>query len=278
VAAVSTGPVDLRPSSAAGGLLDADRPNAARVYDCLLGGFFNFAADRDLAARISAAAPSIAQMARANRYFLHRAVRYCLGSGVRQFLDIGSGLPGPDLVHEVVQRVDPAARVAYVDIDPVVVALTRSVLAGSQRACAITGDVRQPEAILTSPELNRVLDLGQPVAVLLASVLHFLNDADDPAEAARRLLAPLPAGSHLVVSHADSDGPSQSWEAVNRICQPCGTRITARSDTEVARLFAGLKLVAPGVVCLPDWRPGPAERLGEQAGWSGGLCGVGVKR
>jgi S-adenosyl methyltransferase len=258
------------------GLVRGEQPNVARVYDSQLGGSYNFAADRQLAGRLSAAVPDIARIVRANRYFVGRAVRYCLSSGMRQFLDIGCGLPSGGSVQEIAERAGLTARVAYVDIDPVVVGLCNSVFGGS-RAGAVTGDVRCPEDILSRAELKRVLDLDQPVVVVLTAILHFLDDFDDPAGVVERLLAPLPAGSYLVVSHA-ADSAADTWSVVNRICRPGGTTVIARGYDDLLRLFADLDIIAPGVVGLPDWRPEDGWERSESAAWSAGLCGVGCKR
>jgi len=249
----------------------------ARVCDFLLGGGYNTAVDRELAGQVLAVVPEMRRVAHAYRYFLYRAVGYCLRAGVRQFLDIGCGAPSAGCVHEVAQRADPGARVAYVDIDPFVVELARSKVAGNRGVCVLEEDVRRPEAVLAHPELGRVLDLGEPVAVVLSGVLQFLGGADDPAGVVGRLLAPLAAGSVLVVSHAATGG-GLDWGPVRRVYGQAGVSVTARSLAQVEELFGGLGLVEPGVVWLPQWRPEPGDvvRVGD-ARWSGGLAGVGRK-
>jgi SAM-dependent methyltransferase len=266
----------LEATMSSGALSDVDRPSVARVYDYLLGGWHNFGADREWAERAIAVLPDIPRIARANRHFLCRAVRFCLDTGVRQFLDVGCGLPRVGSVHEIAQRADPTARVAYVDVDPVVVALANSILAGNERACVIQEDVRRPEAVLGAVEATRVLDLERPIAVLLVAVLHFVGDADDPVGVVERLLAPLASGSHLVISHA-TDCRVSVWEPVNRLCGQTAVVVTARSRVEVERLFGGCELVDPGVVWLPRWRPEFDRDADADARWSSGLAGVGRK-
>jgi hypothetical protein len=262
----------------AGGVVSGDgRPSVARLYDCLLGGSYNFAVDRRLAEQVIAAAPQMRRVARAYRHFLFRAVCYCLGAGVRQFVDIGCGVPSVGGVYEVARRADPHARVACVDVDPVAVALTASVLAGDAGAGVFGEDLRRPEAILAHPDLHRVLDLRRPVAVVLGGVLQFLADAEDPAGVVGRLLAPLAAGSHLVISHATTEGGHLDWGPVGRLYQQAGVPLTARSRAQIEDLFGGLALVDPGVVWLPVWRPEPGHLVEADARWSGGLAGVARK-
>jgi SAM-dependent methyltransferase len=261
---------------ACSGVVDVDRPTIARVYDYLLGGWHNFGADRDWAERAVAVLPDIPRIARANRHFLNRAVRFCLDAGVRQFLDIGCGLPKVGSVHEIAQRADPTARVAYVDLDPVVVALAQSILAGNERTCVIQADVRRPEVVLADVEATRVLDLERPIAVLLAAVLHFIGAADDPVAIVGRLLSPLAPGSHLVISHA-TDCRGSAWESVNHLCGQSAATVTARSRNQIEQLFGGCDLVDPGLVWLPRWRPESDRDTGEDAQWSSGLAGVGRK-
>jgi SAM-dependent methyltransferase len=249
------------PDSTASG---TGRPNVARVYDYFLGGSYNFAVDRTLAGQVVAAVPDMPWIARAYRHFLVRAVGYCLRAGVRQFLDIGCGVPSAGAVHEVALRADPGARVVCVDTDPVAAALTRSVVAGTAGVCVFEEDLRLPQAILAHTDLRQLLDLRQPVAVVLGGVLQFLTDADDPPGVVGRLLAPLAAGSHLVVSHATT----------RLLCQQAGVSVTARSRAQIEDLFTGLALVDPGVVWLPQWRREPGVVAEQEAHWSGALAGV----
>ena len=256
--------------------LEGDRPSVARVYDFLLGGAYNFGADRDWASHAIGVLPGLRRTAEANRAFRDRAVRYCQHAGVRQFLDIGCGLPTAGGLYQTAQRADPSTRVAYVDHDPLVANLLSATLAGNDRACAIEQDLRRPEALLAGVQATQVLDLDQPVTVLLAAVLHYLGAADDPARTVRRLLAPLAAGSHLVISHA-TNTPTTAWQPVNRLCaQPTAT-LTPRSRDQVGQLFGGWHLLDPGLVWLPHWHPDPAGDTGQDASWSAALAGVARK-
>jgi hypothetical protein len=177
--------------------IDAERPSPARMYDYLLGGAHNFAIDRQMAGQAIAADPQVAQTAWVNRAFLRRAVEFLVHAGVRQFLDIGSGIPTVGHVHEIAQGAAPESRVVFVDIDPVAVAHSRLMLAGNDRAAVIQEVVRRPDRILEAPEARRLLDFDQPVAVLAVGLLHFVSDADDPAGTLSRLTAPLVSGSYL---------------------------------------------------------------------------------
>jgi hypothetical protein len=274
---VVVGGLSARPVPA-GAVSVEGRPSVARMYDYFLGGSYNFAVDRQLAAQVIAAVPEMQRIARAYRHFLFRAVRYCLQVGVRQFLDIGCGLPSVGSVCEVARRAVPGARVACVDVDPVAVALTGSVLAGNAGVCVFREDVRRPGTILAHPGLRRLLDLRQPVAVVLGGVVQFIADAEDPVGVVGRLLAPLAAGSHLVISHATTEGGRPGWEPVRLLYQQAAASVTARSRVQIEELFGGLALVDPGVVWLPQWRPEPGLVTQEDAEWSGGLAGVGRKR
>jgi S-adenosyl methyltransferase len=240
--------------------VDMDRPSAARVYDYFLGGAHNFAVDRELAQHIAAMTPDIGATMRANRAFLRRAVRYLVGAGITQFLDIGSGIPTVGNVHEVAQQADPAARVVYVDNDPVAVAHSAALLAGDDRTVVLGADARDPDEILAHPDVRRVLDLGQPVAVLLLGVLHFVPDSDDPAAIVARLRDAVAPGSHVVLVNAtDTDQPPEVIEA-QKLSGRTGTPIYLRSYDTLLAQFDGLTLVDPGLVHLPLWRPdSPAD-------------------
>jgi hypothetical protein len=244
--------------------LDTGRAHPARVYDFLLGGKDNFAADRAAAEAGIKVNPNAATAPLQNRAFLQRTVHFLAAeAGIRQFLDIGSGLPTPPNVHEVAQRVDPSARVVYVDNDPIVLTHARALLTSAPGGCTTYADanLRDAEQILSAPELVANLDLGKPVAVLLLAVLHFLDDDADPYGIVERLMAPLAAGSCLVVSHMTADFDPESWERFNEIMRRQGITTRMRSQAEVARFFTGLELVEPGVVPLLRWRPERSEPL-----------------
>jgi len=240
--------------------IDTERPSPARIYDYYLGGAHNFAADRQVAEQMIAAYPDVPLMARENRAFLRRAVEFLVDSGVRQFLDIGSGVPTVGHVHEIAQRIAPDSRVVFVDVDPVAVAHSRLILADNERTAAIQEDARRPERILEAPEVRELLDLEQPIAVLLVAMFQFISDADDPAGIVSRLTAPLAAGSHLVISHLTLDGMKGiDTDTGMDIYRRGGIEISMRSRDEVAKLFSGFELVEPGIVWVPQWHPDAPE-------------------
>jgi SAM-dependent methyltransferase len=258
---------------------DIERPAAARVYDGLLGGARTFAADRRMAGELLAASPEAAYWAWANRQFLGRAVRFTLAAGVRQVLDIGCGLP-PTVgsVHEIAWSVAPDTRVAYVDSDPTVVAGTAAMLRGRSGAAAVCADVRDPGMIVDHPEVAAVLDWSRPVVVLLVAVLHFVSDQDDPAALLTRLHAAVAPGSYLVISHASRppDMTARQQEAAAAYSERTA-RLTLRSPAQIEALFAGWRLVTPGVVQPAHWQPDPGElddadraaRAERIPGWAG---------
>ncbi|MGW2255043.1 SAM-dependent methyltransferase [Kitasatospora sp. NPDC001660] len=234
--------------------LQTDRPHPARIYDYWLGGKDNFPPDRAAAEHAIAAAPDIPQAARENRAFLRRAVRLCVEAGVRQFIDIGSGLPARGNVHEVAQELAPDARVVYIDNDPIVLAHGRALLADNRSTTVLTGDLRDVEELLDRAELRSLIDLSQPVAVLLLAVLHFVDDAQAAAavRAVRDRVAP---GSHLLVSHSTAEGNPQRAEEVGKTWENATSRIKGRGRAEVEAFFEGWELLEPGVDFVPLWRP-----------------------
>ncbi|MEU3456470.1 SAM-dependent methyltransferase [Micromonospora sp. NPDC006766] len=256
--------------------IDIERPSVARMYDYYLGGSHNFAADRAAARAMVDAVPEAPLMAQANRAFLRRAVQFLAESGVRQFLDIGSGIPTVGNVHEIAQGVDPECRVVYVDVDPVAVAHSREILAGNDRATVLREDLRQPAAILDHPEVNRLLDFTQPVAVMIVAVLHFIPNADRPEEILRTLRAALAPGSYLVMSQASDDGRTATGERAEaeQVYRRTDSQLFIRSRAELAGLFDGFELVDPGVVWVPQWRPESPEQA-ENAAQAVFLGGVG---
>lgn len=244
--------------------IDINRPSVSRVWDWFLGGAHNFACDREAGRRTLEAMPEGPLLARASRAFLGRAVRWCASQGITQFLDIGSGIPTSGNVHEIVQRVNPQARVVYVDIDPVAVTHTRLLVAGDDRVAAVYGDLRDPDAILAAPELHQTLDLRRPVALVMVAILHFISDAEDPAGLIARYREALAPGSHLVIAQGTEDIRGMPREHINAAMesyQRSVVPVTLRSRREVEALFGGFDLVEPGVVWLQDWRPDPAEPI-----------------
>ncbi|HEY2947478.1 MAG TPA: SAM-dependent methyltransferase [Micromonosporaceae bacterium] len=257
--------------------IDLTRPSAARVYDYFLGGAHNYAVDRELAEQIAARTPNIGETMRSNRAFLRRAVRYLVGEGVRQFLDLGSGIPTAGNVHEVAQDAAPDSRVIYVDIDPVAVEHSRAILEGNERTGVLRADVREPDRILADAYALKLLDFGQPVAVLLAGVLHFVPDADDPATIVGTLREAVVDGSYLLISHATADEqPAEVIEA-QRLSARTATEIHLRSRSEIAAYFDGFTLVEPGLVFIPEWRPDPDQPADEHPERVGAYAGVGRK-
>jgi hypothetical protein len=240
-----------------------DIPSPARMYDYFLGGKDHYPVDRQAAEEVIATMPAgvVRTAARANRDFLGRAVRYLAGqAGITQFLDIGTGLPSMGSVHEIAKACNPHSRIVYVDNDPIVIAHGREMLQGVDQAVIIRHDLREPEQILADPQLRQTLDLDQPVAVLLVAVLHFIRDDEDPGGIIDRLLAPLPSGSHLVVSHGTSDGYPQADKAAG-VYRRATTTAHLRSRDELGALLTGLHLIEPGLVWLPHWRPDPGTGL-----------------
>jgi SAM-dependent methyltransferase len=238
--------------------IDTSRPHPARMYDFLLGGKDNFTADREAAAHILHVAPFARIMARENRAFLGRAVRFLAGeAGIRQFLDIGTGLPTTNNVHEVAQAIAPTSRVVYVDNDPLVLAHARALLksAPGGRTAYIHADLRAPEAIVSDPVVRDVLDFTRPVALILAAVLHFVPDGDNPEEIMRTLLGVLPAGSYLVASHISAEHVPEREAEAHRPYREAEIPLQSRDSGEFARLaFGDLDLVPPGVVLVSEWR------------------------
>ena len=240
--------------------LQLDRPHPARVYDYLLGGKDNFAADRAAAQAGMEANPNSRVPPRENRAFLRRVVRYLArDAGISQFLDIGTGIPTSPNVHEIAQDADPQARVVYVDNDPVVLAHARALLTSGPvgKTAYIDADVRNIDRILGSADLRQTLDMNRPVGLLLIAVMHFIPDEDDPWDLAARLLAELPAGSYLALSHLTGDFDPAAWEGVAAVYRRSGVTMQVRPLAAVERFFTGLDLLDPGVVSLPRWRPEP---------------------
>jgi S-adenosyl methyltransferase len=255
---------------------ETERPNAARVYDYYLGGSHNFEADREMARRAIALWPDVPKIIRANRAFLHRAVRFIANHGVRQFVDLGSGMPTVGSVHEVARSVTPDARVVYVDIDPVVVAHARMILDGDANAAVIKADLTDAGAVLDHPDLRRLLDMREPVAVLMIAVLHFVPDDSRPAQIVAAYRDALAAGSYIAVTHATQDGQRPERASDHRkLYARTPTPMTMRSYDEIGQLLSGWDLVDPGLVRMPLWRPDSVEELPEHPEEFAGYGAVG---
>lgn len=256
--------------------LQPERPSAARIYDYLLGGYHNFESDRVAARRFAEFLPSMPLYMQANRAFLRRVVNYLIGEGVRQFLDIGSGIPTVGNVHEVAQRAEPAARVVYVDIDPVAVRHSEEILKDNTKAAVIQADLRRPEEILDHPEVNRLLDFEEPMALLLMAVLLFVPDDEEAYSAVRALRDALPSGSYVAISHpTDDDLPQEESEQAKSLYAATGNPVSIRTYAQTQRFFEGLELVEPGIVYISRWRPESSDDLfsdpSETSGYYGGV-------
>ena len=236
--------------------LDVTVPNVARIYDHLLGGKDNFEADREAARRLLVAVPGAARAARANRTFMARAVQF-LGreAGIRQFLDIGTGLPTRGNVHEIAQVANPQAHVLYTDIDPMVVVHASALLANSLTVAATQADLRQPEHLFTMPVTRALIDISQPLAVLLVAVLHFLPDNENPWALVNEIKRKLAPGSYVVISHVTADEiPAGVARQAAEVYRDASAPGVARSRDDIARFFSGLDMVAPGLVDAAAWR------------------------
>ncbi|GAA4099117.1 SAM-dependent methyltransferase [Actinomadura miaoliensis] len=237
--------------------VDRSVPHPARMYDYYLGGKDNFEADRKAADEVLRVLPEARLMALENRAFLGRTVRFLAAAGIRQFLDIGTGLPTQGNTNEVAHEVAPDARIVYVDNDPMVLVHARALLADRDEGptVVVEGDVRDPDAILGHPDVRAIIDFDQPVAVLLVAILHFVRDSEDPAGIVERFKRAMAPGSHLVISHGTQDfDPERSAEAVRPYDSATAPFVT-RSGAEIERFFDGLEMVDPGMVRLPLWRP-----------------------
>jgi SAM-dependent methyltransferase len=236
---------------------DPTVPNVARIYDHLLGGKDNFVADRDAAAKLLDAVPGAAVAARENRAFLSRAVRYLADeTGIRQFLDIGAGLPTACAVHQIVRGCVPMSRVVYVDHDPVVISHAHALIGGALGVAAIQADLREPRDLLAQATLPGRIDLAEPVAVLLVAVLHFLDDGDDPWAIVNVLKDQIAPGSYLVLSHVTDDHVSDAAaQRARQAYQGASAPGVPRTWGHIARFFGGLEMVSPGLVNVSGWRP-----------------------
>lgn len=257
--------------------LDIERPAAARIYDYLLGGSHNFAVDRDFARQAMTAIPNLALQAQANRAFLHRAVAFLIDAGVRQFLDLGSGIPTRGNVHEVAQRAAADARVVYVEIDPVAVSHSRHILSGNDLATVVEEDLRNTDAIINHADVRRLLDFERPIAVLLVAILHAIPDSDEPHGIVTRLLEAIPSGSYVVIAHGTHDSRPDVAQRLIEMSQRTPTPQTYRTHAEVLRFFDGLALVEPGLVWTSLWRPESPDDVPDNPGDVISYAGVGRK-
>ncbi|MGR6320185.1 SAM-dependent methyltransferase [Micromonospora soli] len=248
-------PVPEQPSSR----IDPSVPHPARRYDYWLGGKDNFAADRKSGDAVAAAYPAIRTTVIENRRFMQRATRYLADTvGLRQFLDIGTGIPTSPNMHEIAQGAAPESRVVYVDNDPIVLAHARALLTSSPEGATayVDADLRDPQRILDHPDVRATIDLGRPVGLMLVAILHFLTDADDPYAITRRLIEALPSGSYVVISHATTElVPRNIAATAAPVTTTSMIDMAFRNRDEFAGFFDGLELVDPGISPVTEWRP-----------------------
>lgn len=242
--------------------IEFDKPSPARLYDYLLGGACNSAADRKLANEVLAKLPHAPRMMWINRYFMRRVVRYLAGLGIRQFLDLGSGIPSVGNVHEIAQQIDPRCRVVYVDHDPIAAAHGKLLLQNNELADLIQQDARDYEAVLRAPEVKKLLNFNEPVAILMLMFLHSIPDSDDPAGLVAHYRDAMAPGSYLACSHGTTDANSGTLEPALQLYQSSMAPATFRKSSDILDLLSGFTLVTPGLVYLSQWRPDTPEDVG----------------
>lgn len=257
--------------------IDPNRPSAARIYDAFLGGTHNFAADRAVADRARELVPEVPVVVRENRAFLRRAVRFATARGIRQFLDLGSGIPANGNVHEVAREVQPGARVVYVDLDATAVLHAREILGGDPLSVVVQGDLQRPEVVLADPGVRDLLDLSEPVCVLMVAVLHFTPDSPDLTAALRHYRDAVAPGSCLAISHATAGAHPDMVDRFIDLYNRTGTPLVPRDRERVEAFFDGWDLVEPGVVHSTGWRPEPGTESDAETVATLTLVGVGIK-
>ncbi|MFC4584519.1 SAM-dependent methyltransferase [Sphaerisporangium corydalis] len=236
--------------------IDPTTPSVARMYDYFLGGKDNFAADREAAEKIMKVVPDVRHTARENRAFLGRAVRFLAEMGIHQFIDIGTGLPTSQNVHQVALAESPGARVVYVDNDPIVLVHARALLADDPRTLVIEGDLRDPKAIIDNPAVQAHIDFGRPLAIIVCAILHFIDDDDEAAGIVAHLRSLLPPGGALVLSHGFKGELSEETLArAKEIYALTKGALKVRGREEIGAYFSGLDLVEPGLVHVDSWHP-----------------------
>nr|CEL21846.1 hypothetical protein [Kibdelosporangium sp. MJ126-NF4] len=242
--------------------VDPSVPSMARTYDFMLGGGHNFAADREVGDRIETLMPGLKQAARVNRAFLGRAVRFMVDQGVRQFLDIGSGIPTVGNVHEIAQRADPECRVVYVDREPIAVAHSELMLVNNPRAAIVHADMRDPDAILGSSQAQQLLDFTQPIGLLMLLMLHWVPDEDDPHGLLERYRSRLAPGSYFALTHVTSDNQGEELDEATGVIRRSKSQdqVNPRTRAEITSMFGDFDIVEPGLVGCALWRPeGPGD-------------------
>ncbi|MBY8887569.1 SAM-dependent methyltransferase [Streptomyces sp. PTM05] len=257
--------------------IDTSKPHPARMYDYYLGGWDNYEVDRVAAEQVITMAPEARASARANRAFLGRAVRTVVRSGIRQVIDIGTGIPTSPNTHEVAREIDPSVRVAYVDNDPIVATHAGAKLTDTGQAGFALADVRDPKSILDSPLVRELIDFDQPVALLFVAVLHFIKDAEDPVGILRAFTERLAPGSHLVLTHGTTDFHRDAEGDAREVYRNATAHLTLRGYDEILPFFDGFDLLEPGVVQAPLWRPEGALPEASELHRIAFYAGVGVK-
>ncbi|TMR91312.1 SAM-dependent methyltransferase [Nonomuraea basaltis] len=252
-------------------------PNVARMYDYYLGGKDNYGADRQAAEQILKTVPEVRAAARANRAFLGRAVRHVAKAGIRQFIDIGPGLPTQENVHQVAAKVAPGSQVVYVDNDPTVLVHARALLK-DPNVIAVEGDLKKPDAILNDPDLTRVIDFSRPVAMLLVAIMHFIAESERPQETIATLREAMAPGSYLVMSHGTSDARPDAVDHGTEVYSKANAPLTLRSRERIMELFEGFELVDPGLVWLPEWHGEDVDKVDFPGGPESSLILGGVGR
>ncbi|GAA3205079.1 SAM-dependent methyltransferase [Dactylosporangium siamense] len=257
--------------------VDPNRPSAARIYDYFLGGTHNFAVDREVAERAFTLVPDLPQMARDNRAFLRRAVRLAASRGIRQFIDIGSGIPTEGNVHEAAHAADPDARVVYVDVDPIAVIHSRQILGDDPRTVVLQADLHHVDQILDDPAVRALVDFDRPVCLLLVAMLHFIPDSPELHTALRRYRDALAPGSVLAVSHGTAGSHPDRLEDLANLYVRTGTPLVLRDRAAILGLLDGWELLDPGLVHLPLWHADPGDPPVEDPDAYAVLAAVGVR-
>lgn len=236
--------------------VDPTIPSPARMYDYYLGGKDNYGADREAAEKALSVVPFGRRIAQANRYFMMQAVVSMADQGIRQFVDLGTGIPTSPSVHELARAIQPSARVVYVDNDAIVTAHNRALLVQDNRIEAIQADIREPDSIISSPEFRELIDFSQPVGVLFVAVLHFVGDREDPLGIVRAFSSRMTAGSYLALSHITSDGTEPGvMNTIQEVYSQTSASVSFRTRAEIDMFFSGFELVSPGLADVTRWTP-----------------------
>jgi len=257
--------------------IPADKPSAARIYDHLLGGYHNFACDRAVVQQLLVQYPDLKETAQMNRAFLRRAVNYLIDQGIDQFLDLGSGIPTVGNVHQLAQEATPTARVVYVDIDPIAVAHSKTILEDNQYAAAIRADVRDTNNILAHPDLKRLLDFTKPIGLMLVGMLHYLIDDDEAFSTVNTLKDTISRGSFISISHPAHEATPENIDEIHKTFKSAQD-FNIRSRVQIEQFFSGYQLIPPGLVFAPLWRPESKTDVGmDNPEKSFTLAGMGKK-